>query len=408
MEGFNRDDVAPILSIPLSRNGGLDRLVWHYNVNGEYSVRSGYGVAVDLMENGALGRKGRGAPSDRQKNNQVWKQIWKLNVPNKIKIFIWRCCNRAVAVRHNLQRRHLRVNNVCGVCGVAEETENHLFFRCEFSHLFWFSSPMHLNSHELIGVDFLTNWEIFHKSVKGRVEVDEIMQEFAFDLWRLWKNRNETVFNGTQKQPLEVLNIWRSNLAEFRDATSKESDGVCPAGDSVTLAGRLRDVKWTKPEFRFIKVNTDAAWCKNTLRMGVGWVCRDFASVLQAAGGAGTGFCHSAAEGEAHAIREAILACTSLGFKKIIIESDAMVIIKMLRKEMPFDFSLDCILGDIEVLARRLTSVAFAFVSRESNSAAHSVAKYVFKQGKEFIWDCIGPDFLFNTLAKDINISIRI
>ncbi|KAM0966882.1 hypothetical protein ACFX2C_022579 [Malus domestica] len=55
--GFNRDDVAPILSIPLSRTSSLDRLVWHYNVNGEYSVRSGYGVAVNLIENGALGRK---------------------------------------------------------------------------------------------------------------------------------------------------------------------------------------------------------------------------------------------------------------------------------------------------------------------------------------------------------------
>ncbi|CAN6564467.1 unnamed protein product [Malus baccata var. baccata] len=406
--GFNREDVAPILSIPLSRTGGLDRLVWHYNVNGEYSVRSGYRVAVDLMENGALGRKGRGAPSDKQKNNQVWNQIWKLNVPNTIKIFIWRCCNRAVAVRHNLQRRRMRVDNVCRVCGAAEETENHLFFLCEFSHLFWFCSPLHLNSHELNGLDFLTNWEIFHKSVEGRVEADEIMQEFAFGLWRLWKNRNETVFNGTQKQHLEVLDIWRSNLAEFRDTTSRESDEDCSACDSVTLAGRRRDAKWTKPEFGFIKVNTDAAWCKNTLRMGVGWVCRDFAGVLQAAGGAGTGFCHSAAAGEAYAIPEAILACISLGFNKIIIESDAMVIIKMLRKELPFDFSLDCILDDIEVLARRLTSVAFSFVSRKSNSAAHSVAKYVFKLGKEFFWDCIGLDFLFNTLAKDVNIPIRI
>ncbi|KAM1101004.1 hypothetical protein ACFX2B_007333 [Malus domestica] len=79
----------------------------------------------------------------------------------------------------------------------------------------------------------------------------------------------------------------------------------------------------------------------------------------------------------------------------------------MLRKELP-DFSLDCILGDIEVLACRLTSVSFASMSKESNSAAHSVAKYVFKQSQEFIWDCIGPDFLFNTLAKDVNISMRI
>ncbi|KAM1136008.1 hypothetical protein COP2_035047 [Malus domestica] len=368
LAGFNRDDVAPILSIPLSRTGGHDRLVWHYNVNGEYSVRSGYGVAVDLMENGALGRKGQGAPSERQKNNQVWNQIWKLNVPNKIKIFIWRCCNRAVAVRQNLHRRRMRVDNVCGVCGAAEETENHLFFQCEFRHLFWFCSPLHLNSHELIEADFLTNWELFHKSVKGRGEVDEILQEFAFGLWRLWKNRNETVFNGTQQQPLEVLNIWRSSLAEFREATTRMADGDRLLRDSGTLEVRRQGARWTKPEFGFIKVNTDAAWCMNTLRMGVGWVCRDFAGVLQATGGRGPDY--------------------------------ATLLLR--EKPMPFERPF--------WLAYRwaLTISSSNLMLWESNAAAHSVAKYVFKQGKEFIWDYIGPDFLFNTLAKDVNISIRI
>ncbi|KAM1801119.1 hypothetical protein ACFX11_032769 [Malus domestica] len=43
---------------------------------------------------------------------------------------------------------------------------------------------------------------------------------------------------------------------------------------------------------------------------------------------------------------------------------------------MPIDFSLECILDDIENLARRLTSVSFAYVSRESNLDAHSVAKF--------------------------------
>ena len=47
-------------------------------------------------------------------------------------------------------------------------------------------------------------------------------------------------------------------------------------------------------------------------------------------------------------------------------------------------------------------------MARECNSAAHSVAKYVFKEGRDFGWDCIGPEFLFNILAQDVNISLRI
>ena len=189
MAGFNPDDVALILSIPVSRTGCRDRLVWHHSVNGDYMVRSGYGVAVNLMENGVLGRKERGSSSEKQKKNQVWNLIWKLKVPNKIKLFIWRCCNNALAVRHNLKQRHMRVDNVCGVCGSVDETEIHLLFGCELSHLFWFCSHLQLHSYDLVGADFLATWEKFCNRIKGRDNVDEILQEFAFGLWSLRKKK---------------------------------------------------------------------------------------------------------------------------------------------------------------------------------------------------------------------------
>lgn len=94
----------------------------------------------------------------------------------------------------------------------------------------------------------------------------------------------------------------------------------------------------------------------------MGWVSRDFASLLQAARGSGTKFNHTTAAAEVCAIRNVLLACIDKGFDNVIIESDAKVIIQMLRKELPQDFSLEYILGDIDLLARRLTSMTFAFV----------------------------------------------
>ena len=360
--GFNLDDVSPILSIPVSRTGRRDRLVWHHSVNGEYSVRTGYGEAVKLMENGALGRRGRGTSSENRKPNQVWNLIWKLKVPNKIKLFIWRCCNNSLVVRHNLKKRD---------------------------------------------VDFLASWEKFCKRIKGRDKGDELLQEFVVGLWCLWKNRNDCVFKGSCRSPVDIVDMWKDNIWQIREAlTTEQVGGSLHRSVSMQVAARAME-RWSKPRFGFLKVNTDAAWCKLSLRMGVGWVCRDFAGILQAAGGSGSGFCHSAAAAEACAIRDALVACLAHGFDKIIFESDAKAIVQMLRKEVPTDFSLECILGDIEVLARGFTCVSFDFVSRECNYAAHSVAKYVLKEGRDFVWDCIGPDFLFNILAKDVNISLR-
>ncbi|CAN6708041.1 unnamed protein product [Malus baccata var. baccata] len=302
----------------------------------------------------------------------------------------------------------MRVDNVCGVCNALDETENSLFFRCNFSYLFWFCCSLHLNSHELEEVDFFESWGKFHECVKGRENADEIFQEFAFGLWRLWKNRNDVVFNGLHRQPLEVMDLWRKNINENRAASaSVEGDDWAKEVGSFTAVARPI-LHWQRPKYGTIKINTDAAWCKKTHCAGVGWVGRDFAGVLQAAGGSGTVLCHSTAVAEAIAIRTPLAACINHRFNHVFVESNAKLIIQMIRNEVSADFSLDCVLGDIEILAQKLTSMMFAFVPRESNHAAHLVAKYVFKEGRDFIWDCVGAAFLFNALAKDVNLKIRL
>ncbi|KAM2042654.1 hypothetical protein EV2_037173 [Malus domestica] len=121
--GFLKEDVSSILNIPLSRCGMSDRLVWHHSKNGEYTVKTGYGVALGLMENGDLGKKGRGMPSLVSSLTQVWNKIWKLE----------------------------------------------------------------LNSFDLEGNDFLASWGSFCSRVKGKDNEMELLQEFVWALASLEK-----------------------------------------------------------------------------------------------------------------------------------------------------------------------------------------------------------------------------
>ncbi|KAM2075262.1 hypothetical protein ACFX1T_038167 [Malus domestica] len=235
----------------------------------------------------------------------------------------------------------------------------------------------------------------------------ELFQEFVFGLWRLWKNRNDIIFNHKNHEPAEILMDWRMSLVEYRNAAEKREQSMKPVLTKVAHDGTGQK-HWHKPGFGTIKINTDAAWSKVTQRAGLGWVARDFAGVLQGVGGSGSMRFHSAAAAEAAAIREALEDCLLRGFGNVIIESDAKTIVQMIRNELTQDFRLECLLGDIEFLARRMQAVVFVFVSRESNKAAHLVAKYVGEKGRDFMWDCIGPEFLFNTLAQDINLPLRI
>nr|XP_028960774.1 uncharacterized protein LOC114825894 [Malus domestica] len=180
----------------------------------------------------------------------------------------------------------------------------------------------------------------------------ELMQEFVFGLWRLWKNRNDLIFKGVSHKPLDILGLWTRNLGEFRAAGFQRTTSAQPTDRLSSLVPARRSGLWTKPAFGTIK----------------------------AAEGSGGRLCRSVAAAEMLAIRTALEFCVRCGFNSMAIESDAKSIIQMLRNETTPDFSLECIFGDIVTLARGLESVTYEFVSRESNRAAHSVAKYVSKK----------------------------
>lgn len=58
-------------------------------------------------------------------------------------------------VRHNLERRRIRVVNRCKLCGKDDENEAHIFFNCEFSCAFWFGTSLKINMAALGVNEFL-------------------------------------------------------------------------------------------------------------------------------------------------------------------------------------------------------------------------------------------------------------
>lgn len=82
-----------------------------------------------------------------------------MNVPPKLRHFIWKGCKNVLAVRSNLQRRGVHLANECPHCGEDIETQVHIFFKCPFSRVFWFGSPLQLIVMLVEGDDFLACWK---------------------------------------------------------------------------------------------------------------------------------------------------------------------------------------------------------------------------------------------------------
>ena len=102
---FGPEDADAILSIPVSRTGMADVLRWHYTKDGEYSVKSGYRVAMSGSP--------RPSSSTISPSSSWWNALWKLLIPPKTKLFAWRVCKGWIPVGTKLERRRITDNNRC-------------------------------------------------------------------------------------------------------------------------------------------------------------------------------------------------------------------------------------------------------------------------------------------------------
>lgn len=63
--------------------------------------------------------------------------IWKINLPNKIKILFWRCQRNALHVLDSPCKWGKDVINVCPVCNLTEESLIHILKECSCIMLLW-------------------------------------------------------------------------------------------------------------------------------------------------------------------------------------------------------------------------------------------------------------------------------
>ena len=76
---FERVEVETIKSILLSSTNQPDAIVWPFTPAGQYSVQSGYRLLQDNSD-------GQQTPAN---DSEFWKNLWGMEVPSKVKNFVW-------------------------------------------------------------------------------------------------------------------------------------------------------------------------------------------------------------------------------------------------------------------------------------------------------------------------------
>ena len=101
---FLPHEAVSVLSIPISPRLPEDSVIWGWTNNGNFSVRSAYGVALSWLKE--CGRRPEfGSCSDNSKMKAIWKVVWQLQCPSKIKHFLWRACKNILPTKNRLMSR---------------------------------------------------------------------------------------------------------------------------------------------------------------------------------------------------------------------------------------------------------------------------------------------------------------
>lgn len=113
-----------IQGIPLSFVRNKDSVFWPQNHDRNYSVKSGYKL---LLEDEVAYLPSASNPCPLK---GVWKEIWKLKVPPRIRNLLWRAGFDSLPMWVNLAKRKVLTDTLCPHCNLEPEDTVHTLWSC--------------------------------------------------------------------------------------------------------------------------------------------------------------------------------------------------------------------------------------------------------------------------------------
>ncbi|KAL8473004.1 hypothetical protein ACS0TY_030007 [Phlomoides rotata] len=122
-DDFLPHEASEILCTTAGNEAQEDSRFWLFNKTGTYPVKSGYLVPLSKeMQEGA---------SNHKNEENWWKKVWNLNVPPRIKIFMWKLSLDLIATEGNLAKHHVPLSPHCNLYGYVWASSIYAIFLCK-------------------------------------------------------------------------------------------------------------------------------------------------------------------------------------------------------------------------------------------------------------------------------------
>lgn len=203
---FDEDSVQRVQQVVLTDCRRRDYPIWKHDPQGIFSVKSAYRVAVGAdLHCEAVGS------SDKTRNQRMWKHLWKLKIPNKVKFHIWRASLNALPTRFYLCRRRILQDPCCPICNSASETTTHALWACPYAVSVWALSPGRLQKLPSSEVDFFLLARQFFQDMEC-----ETRELWAVICWAIWYARNKFIHESLLLPPQQTLDMATRLLRDYQ------------------------------------------------------------------------------------------------------------------------------------------------------------------------------------------------
>ncbi|KAL5759496.1 hypothetical protein ACOSQ2_018334 [Xanthoceras sorbifolium] len=281
-----------------------------------------------------------------------WRFVWQLDIPPKVRLFLWCVCHGWIPSAGNLARRHIASSAVCMLCKTGWESTFHaLWGCCSLKPARKFLPTFAALPSSLYGmfIDFL----VLCKASLSTADFGL----FCIRIWRIWYVRNNCLFAGKVLSVAEVDPWALPFQADYVLANSAVSAARAPG---------LPSLRWLAPSPGWFKINSDAAVDSLRKKVGLGVI------ILVVA--------------EAMAILCGMQIASELGTLPVVVESDASSMVSMILVESPPLSDAGLIIADILQLKFSLSISQFRFASRSCNKVAHKLAKFGLSVFDFLVW----------------------
>lgn len=292
-------------------------------------MKSGYNLAARHWQ---LQRR-QGASSSGNGVAAIWKKLWSLQVPPRIRVFLWRVATHSLPLGQNLRIRNIS-DGICRICLQELETDRHCFFECPWVREVWNKTRRGLVWARQQASSFLD----LCAQILTADDSDAAL--FVVTLWIIWKTRNAALFEEKSISISQVVKDSSTLLESYIEAQSQLEGSSSPTHQPG---------KWRAPDFPMIKVNVDAAW--RSTSGGAGAVVRNHTGAILHTAAAPISCATSAEQAELLAILFGMQEAGILGFTSISIESDSLLAFQRLTSDEEDLSNLGITVLDIKLLA---------------------------------------------------------